>query len=123
MLKSLLIVGLGSFIGGVLRYALSVYIKNNCSQGFPWGTLLVNLMGCLVMGLILALFRENGSTGNMWCLLLTTGLCGGFTTFSTFSCESFQMLQSGDFVTLAFYLASSLIGGILLMGLGYWLVR
>ena len=123
MLKSLLIVGLGSFIGGVLRYALSVYIKNNCSQGFPWGTLLVNLIGCLVMGLILALFREYGSTGNMWCLLLTTGLCGGFTTFSAFANEGLQMLQNGNLMAFVGYLSASLCLGLLFVAFGYWVVK
>ena len=96
MIKSFLIVGIGSFIGGTLRYGISTLMKQVCHQGFPWGTLLVNLLGCLVIGVLYALFSKYSSLSNPWCLLLTTGLCGGFTTFSTFANESIQMLQQGN---------------------------
>ena len=84
MLKSLLIVGAGSFVGGALRYLISTYMKNICGQGFPWGTLAVNLLGCFVIGILFAAFSKYSATDNAWYLLLTTGVCGGFTTFSTF---------------------------------------
>lgn len=123
MFKSLLIVGLGSFIGGVGRYYISSLIKNNCSQGFPWATLTVNLTGCLLFGVIYALFGKYNSTANSWCLLLTTGLCGGFTTFSTFANESMQMLQNNNLSGFMSYIATSLLLGIVLVGIGYWLVK
>ena len=78
MLKSLLIVGTGSFIGGAMRYLLSTCMKNVCSQGFPWGTLSVNLLGCFLFGILFAIFNKNVSTDNTLYLLLTTGVCGGF---------------------------------------------
>lgn len=65
MLKSLLIVGTGSFIGGAMRYLLSTYIKNMYGQTFPWGTLVVNLLGCFVFGIIFALFSKHNSTDTL----------------------------------------------------------
>ena len=123
MLKSLLFVGIGSFFGGALRYAVSVLMRNLCGQGFPWGTLLVNLVGCFVFGIIFALFGRYASTGSPWCLLLTTGLCGGFTTFSTFANESMQMFQNGNIVGFVGYVATSLIVGFVLVALGYYVVK
>ena len=123
MIKSFLIVGIGSFIGGTLRYGISTLMKQVCHQGFPWGTLLVNLLGCLVIGVLYALFSKYSSLSNPWCLLLTTGLCGGFTTFSTFANESMQMLQQGNVGGFIGYVATSIIAGISLVALGYWIVK
>lgn len=123
MIKSVLIVGIGSFIGGALRYLISTLFKQYCTQGFPWGTLLVNLMGCFIFGIIFALFSKYSSTSHPWCLLLTTGLCGGFTTFSTFAYESVLMLQQGNLSGFISYVATSLIAGISLFALGYWIFK
>lgn len=119
MLKSLLVVGSGSFVGGSLRYLLSIYMRNVCGQGFPWGTLAVNLLGCFVFGIIFAIFSKNSTTDNTLCLLLTTGVGGGFTTFSTFANESVQMLQNGNIAGFIGYVATSIIAGFLLVALGY----
>lgn len=123
MLKSLLIVGSGSFVGGAMRYWLSTIMKNVCGQGFPWGTLGVNLLGCFLFGIIYAIFSKNSSTDNAWYLLLTTGVCGGFTTFSAFAHESVQMLQNNNIGWGACYVATSIIAGFALIALGYWLVK
>ena len=123
MRKSLLIVGLGSFCGGALRYYISTLMKSACSQGFPWGTMSVNLVGCLLIGLLLGIFSRCGVQSNSWSLLLTVGLCGGFTTFSTFANESLQMLQIGNTLNLIIYILASVIVGIALVALGYWLVK
>ena len=120
MIKSLCLVGLGSFVGGALRYLISTWMKNACSQSFPWGTLMVNLVGCFLIGVIFALFSRFCSTSHPWCLLLTTGLCGGFTTFSTFANESLQMLQNGQWGGFITYISISVIAGICLTALGYW---
>ena len=123
MLKSMIIVGIGSFIGGSLRYVTSTMMKNVCGQDFPWGTLTVNLLGCLVFGLIFALSSKYATTSSPWYLLFTTGICGGFTTFSTFANESMQMLQSGNIGGFIGYVSTSVIGGIALIGLGYWIIK
>lgn len=123
MLKSMIIVGIGSFLGGSLRYVTSTMMKNVCGQDFPWGTLTVNLLGCLVFGLIFALFSKYATTSSPWYLLFTTGICGGFTTFSTFANESMQMLQGGNIGGFIGYVSTSVIGGIALIGLGYWIIK
>ena len=117
----MLLVGIGSFLGGSLRYVISTMMKNVCGQGFPWGTLTVNLLGCFVFGLIFALFSKYSSISNPWYLLLTTGICGGFTTFSTFANESMQMLQGGNIMGFASYVVASILLGLALVALGYWI--
>lgn len=123
MLKNILIVGSGSFIGGALRYALSLVMKGSCSGSFPLPTLLVNLIGCFLIGLLYGVFSRTSGVDSGWCLLLTTGLCGGFTTFSTFANESLKMLQTGNVTGFAAYVLISLAGGILCTFLGYCVCR
>lgn len=123
MLKPLLIVGAGSFIGGAMRYLLSTLMKNACGQGLPWGTLAVNLLGCFLFGIVFAIFSKNSSADNTLYLLLTTGVCGGFTTFSTFANESVQMLQHGNISGFIGYVATSVIAGFALIALGYLIVK
>ena len=123
MIKSLLIVGTGSFIGGAMRYLLSTLMKSVCGQGFPWGTLMVNLLGCFLFGMLFAVFGKSNATDNTLYLLLTTGICGGFTTFSTFANESVQMLQQGNTWGFVGYVATSVVAGLALIALGYGVAR
>ncbi len=123
MIKSLLIVGTGSFIGGAMRYLLSTLMKSACGQGFPWGTLMVNLLGCFLFGMLFAVFGKSSATDNTLYLLLTTGVCGGFTTFSTFANESVQMLQQGNTWGFVGYVATSVVAGLALIALGYGVAR
>lgn len=123
MIKSILIVGCGSFVGGALRYLISMLMKNECASSFPVGTLIVNILGCFLIGIIYGLFVRYSTTSHMLCLLLTTGFCGGFTTFSTFANESLQMLQAGNVGGFVGYVAASLVLGILLVLFGYYLVK
>jgi CrcB protein len=123
MIKSLLIVGTGSFIGGAMRYLLSTLMKSVCGQGFPWGTLMVNLLGCFLFGMLFAVFGKSSATDNTLYLLLTTGICGGFTTFSTFANESVQMLQQGNTWGFVGYVATSVVAGLALIALSYGVAR
>lgn len=122
LLKTILAVGAGSFLGGVGRYLISLAMKG-MSKGFPWATLAVNLIGCFLIGLLWGVFSKNGTEGGNWALFLTVGLCGGFTTFSTFSKEALMMLQGGNVWGFAAYVAISIIAGIALVALGYYLVH
>lgn len=123
MIKSILTVGVGSFFGGALRYLISTLMKGSCCAGFPWGTLTVNLLGCLAIGVILGLFGRCNGAASAWSLLLATGFCGGFTTFSTFANESLQMIQSGNVWSCIGYVAISVVLGVLLVAVGYWVVK
>ena len=123
MIKTLLAVGLGSFAGGVVRYAISLAVRGMCAQGFPWATLIVNLLGCFMIGLVLALFGKYSSTNSLWCLMLTTGFCGGFTTFSAFANEGLQLMQNGHIGLFVFYLLASVGLGLLFVALGYAIAK
>ena len=122
LIKTLLAVGAGSFLGGAGRYLVSLAMKS-VSKGFPWATLVVNLVGCFLIGLLWGVFSKNGTEGSNWASFLTVGLCGGFTTFSTFSKEALVMLQGGNIWGFAGYVAISVIAGIALVALGYFLIR
>lgn len=123
MFKTMLIVGSGSFAGGALRYFLSTVIKEAGNGSFPWGTLAVNGVGCFLIGLLYGLFARFSSADSTACLLLTTGFCGGFTTFSTFANESLKLLQDGNYWAFAAYVAASVCLGIGLTALAYVLVK
>ena len=121
MIREILCVGAGSFIGGALRYAVAVAMRTT-GKGFPWATLTVNIAGCLVIGLLWgALSRYSNS--QYVNLFLTVGICGGFTTFSTFSKESFAMLPAGNWLWFALYVGGSVALGLLMVAAGYHLSK
>ncbi len=122
MIKSLLLVGLGSCLGGVLRYSISTFVKNSAGGVFPWGTLAVNLIGCFLFGVVCALFAKYPVQNSGLYLLLTTGVLGGFTTFSAFAHESVGLLQSGNVASFFCYVGVSVVAGLLLVATGYSLV-
>ena len=121
-IRNIIAVGAGSFIGGIARYLVSLAMKG-ISKGFPWATVLVNLIGCLIIGLLWGFLSRNASESTSWGLFLTVGLCGGFTTFSTFSKEALTMLQTGQIWGFASYIALSILAGIALVALGYYFGR
>ena len=121
-IRNIIAVGAGSFIGGIARYLVSLAMKG-ISKGFPWATLFVNLLGCLIIGLLWGFLNRNTSESTSWGLFLTVGLCGGFTTFSTFSKEALTMLQTGQIWGFASYIAISILAGIALVALGYYIGR
>ena len=122
MLKTILAVGTGSFLGGAARYLVSLAMKG-LIKGFPWATLAVNLVGCFLIGLLWGIFSKHGSEGSNWALFLMVGLCGGFTTFSTFSKEALVMLQGGNVWGSAGYVAISVVAGIALVAAGFYLMK
>jgi CrcB protein len=122
IIKNILAVGVGSFIGGAARHLVSLGMKG-IGKGFPWATLAVNLVGCLMIGLLWGLLSRNAAENTSWGLFLTVGLCGGLTTFSTFSKEALAMLQTGQIWGFAIYIAISILAGIALVALGYYIGR
>jgi CrcB protein len=113
---SILSVGAGAFIGGILRYMISVWIKSDPGR-FPMSTFLINLLGSFILGMVLSYALKTEFSPNVK-LLLATGFCGGFTTFSTFSIEVIQLWQAGQSTVAVWYILSSLVGGIFVAWIG-----
>lgn len=111
----LLWVGLGGAAGSILRYLCQRQLNENA---FPYGTLLVNLAGCLLIGILAGLIHKNMMSESSR-LLLISGFCGGFTTFSSFTLEGNQLLSQEKIISFALYTGISVVGGLLLTFLGY----
>ena len=111
MLNALL-VGIGGMIGSMLRYGVSL-LPLDSGEGFPIKTLLTNIAGCFLIGLIVMLSGKYSKLSPEMTLLLKTGVCGGFTTFSTFALESVTMIQKGDIWGGLLYIVLSVTGGVL----------
>ena len=118
-MKQLLYVFIGGGIGSVLRYLISFVFKKN-SYNFPWSTFIVNMIGCFLIGLIFGYLNRNEYVKDPLTNILVIGFCGGFTTFSTFASENFQLFKSEYFFTLFLYITLSVIIGISLVILGFW---
>ena len=114
-----LVVGCGGFAGSVLRYGLAL-AGQRWSVTFPHGTLWANLLGCLVLGAVTGLSVRSGAVPPTVRLLLATGLCGGFTTMSTFTYELFKFMQSAEYVYAAGYFALTVAGCLASFGLGLY---
>ncbi len=110
MIRDILLVGAGSFFGGIGRYLVSQLMRS-VGSGFPWGTFTVNILGSLIIGALWGITSRHANP--TVSLFLMVGFCGGFTTFSTFSKESLALLQSGNYTTFALYAIGSVVIGIL----------
>ena len=120
-MKILLLIGSGSFIGGIIRYYLSQFIQIKTVATFPLGTLAVNIIGCFFIGLIVGLIDKE-SIGSEWRFFLITGLLGGFTTFSAFSMESVTLFRDGQILYAFTYIGLSVLVGLLATFAAYSLV-
>ncbi len=121
-MKLIIAVGLGSCIGGILRYLLSIFIQNKFLSSFPYGTLCVNLLGCFIIGILFGL-SEKGSIALPWRLFFITGCLGGFTTFSSFSIESIVLLRNGQLLQAFTYIITSVGMGLLATFAGLSLIK
>jgi CrcB protein len=121
-MKQVLLIFLGGGMGSVLRYLISSYFNSSENQLYL-GTFLVNILGCLLLGIILGLSLRNSWMSSETTLLLGAGFCGGFTTFSTFSVEMHALLRVGNFPMFFLYMASSILVGVLCVMLGFWLSK
>lgn len=117
-MKVLLIIGTGGFLGSTARYIVQQLLADKLGASFPYGTLAVNILGSFIIGLVYALFEQGSVLSPEWRLFLAVGICGGFTTFSSFAFESIQMLRLEQFLYLSLYMAFSLIGGLMATYLG-----
>lgn len=123
MVKTLLFIGAGSFLGGVSRYALTRLVQDHILHVFPYGTLVVNIVGCFLIGLFYGLFDRGHVLDPDIRMFLTVGFCGGFTTFSTFANENFSMLQGGNFLGVGAYAVLSFALGLAMVYLGQLTVK
>jgi CrcB protein len=121
-LKQVLLVFLGGGLGSVARYWLGLKL-NNFETGIPFGTLLANVLGSLIIGFIFGYIAKTGVFNENQTLLLATGFCGGFTTFSTFAYENHLYIKSGDYFNLLPYLALTVILGFGAVFAGLYLAK
>jgi len=121
-MKQVLLVFVGGGFGSVARYLLGKFL-NSPSDGIPYGTFAANILGSLIIGIILGLAARNETLTQSQTLLLATGFCGGFTTFSTFAYENHVFLKNGDFTSFAFYTIASFVLAFLAVFGGIYLSK
>ena len=119
----ILVVGLGGFLGSAARYVTVRSVDEKLNAVFPYGTLAVNVIGSFLLGIVYSLvLRKAGITEN-WRLFLSAGFCGGFTTFSAFTRENFNLIQQKLIGTSLAYTSLSLIAGLFALIAGVWIGR
>ena len=121
-MKSFLLVFLGGGLGTSLRYLVSITM-NQYSKVLPFGTFTVNMLGCLLIGLILGYAQKENTLTSNQTLLLATGFCGGFTTFSAFANENLELIKNGELFNFSVYTIGSVLIGILAVFIGFYLTN
>ena len=121
-MKHVLLVFIGGGTGSVLRYLVGK-IFNNSTQGFPWGTFSVNIIGSLLIGILMGMALKNSSLSENQTLLLVTGFCGGFTTFSAFAYENQVFLKEGDLTNFFIYTLGSIGLGLVAVFIGFFITK
>ena len=121
-MKSFLLVFLGGGLGSGLRYLVSIAM-NQYSKVLPYGTFIVNILGCLLIGLILGYAQKENTLTSNQTLLLATGFCGGFTTFSAFANENLELIKNGELFNFSVYTIGSVLIGILAVFIGFYLTN
>lgn len=116
---NILAVGIGGAIGSILRYLVSLLVK----FPFPWATLIVNIAGSAILGFLVASSFFSGDDKSPIRLMLLVGFCGGFTTFSTFSLQTLNLMQAGQLLEACLNILFNLLGCLTFTFLGYWLAR
>lgn len=122
-MKQILLLGVGGFIGTAMRYGVQYVFNKYFPIIFPLGTSIVNITGCFAIGLLYGVVSRYSWLTEEWRLFLITGLCGGYTTFSTFAYENASMLQQGHYTQFAAYSISSFVLGLLAVLAGLSLIK
>jgi CrcB protein len=123
LVRTVWAIAIGAAIGGLARYYLASSIQQRFGAGFPWGTLFVNVTGSLLLGCVVAYALANPAMSVEMRALLTTGFCGGYTTFSTFSYETAALLEDGRYERAAAYAFASLLVSLMATFGGFMLAR
>jgi CrcB protein len=123
MNRTILLIGFGGLLGTIGRYLTAVYFARLIPSSFPYGTFVVNLLGCFVIGIIYGLADRYSWLTPEWRLFLATGICGGYTTFSAFAYENIKLLQAGDFLIFATYSLTSFAGGLFAIFIGLLITK
>jgi len=123
MLRTIFIVGTGGFIGSVLRYLVQVFVEKGLMSTFPWGTFVANVAGSFIIGVVYALAEKGNLMSAEWRMFLAVGICGGFTTFSSFAYNNMVMLKEGVYGQFFLNVGGSLFFGLLAVYLGMMIVR
>lgn len=123
MIKAMILAGCGGFVGTCGRYLLGKWASGMFHSAFPMGTFLVNIIGCFIIGLFFGLLEKAHVMTPSENVLLITGFCGGFTTFSSFANDLWVLGNKGDWTTGIIYLCTSVIIGVLLVWGGRALIR
>lgn len=118
-MRTLIFIGVGGFLGSIARYLTGQFFNKLYPTPLPVGTLVVNIVGALLIGLIIGLGEKYNWFTEPWHFFLAIGFCGSFTTFSTFAYENYMLIKEGHISTLIFYVAFSFIVGMLLAWGGY----
>ena len=121
-MKSFLLVFLGGGLGSSLRYLVTIAM-NQYSKVLPFGTFTVNILGCLLIGLILGYAQKENTLNSNQILLLATGFCGGFTTFSAFANENLELIKNGEIFNFSVYTIGSILVGVLAVFIGFYLTN
>jgi len=123
LFKDILLVGLGGGVGSVARFLCQRSVSAWYPHAFPFGTFIVNFLGCFLIGLLLGLMEKGSIIKPEMRLLLVTGFCGGFTTFSAFAAENIQLLKDGRLLYFTVYTVASVVLGILATFVGLSIVK
>jgi CrcB protein len=123
ILKNILMVAVGGGLGSIARFLCQKYIGSWYPHPFPLGTFLVNILGCFLIGVFYALAEKGNIASPEWRIFLTTGICGGFTTFSSFAFENVNLLKTGQVVYFGLYTAGSVFLGIAATFAGMALIK
>jgi len=122
-IKDILIIGIGSGIGGILRYIVSNLSYKYFAPFFPFGTLIVNVLGSFILGIVFFYLSEKSVISPELRLFLGIGFCGGFTTFSTFSLETFNLIRDTEYLLAFGNIILNLFLALIAVILAYWIIK